>query len=462
MSEGFRHRPEGTEGMTIEGRMTKGETGKEKTFVWLILCSALILAGCNRKDFTNPNDPINRPPGPVLICPVDDTLLYNNPPRFDWLKADTAFCPDGATYELVCAEDADFANPLIEMTCHYSSYCHYELLKEHCFWKVRAKAEGSSENAWGEWSGTQSFRQRFPLVEEYENIPGGRKVTMANGYAYITNYGDMHILDVKSPARPEFLGSFRDSLVNYFYAIGKHGDYLYVACENYSSDYYRHSLKIYSVSDPSSPQFVGACSLDYRYSPSSIAVSYPVVYVERSDYLEIVDVSQPENPLVVETLQEDARRGFAVMENYLILFACSKIRVYDIADPFHPCIANSYIFRARHFYVSGDTLLTTEEPYSQNDPWQITLFDISALPQITELSSMEIDDCIYQICLSDNCVVICSGSSSTIEVFELHGETLPSSGELHAPYSSSTMSVNQGYLYLSSRFQGMSVVRLHP
>jgi hypothetical protein len=466
MSEGFRRRPEGIEGMTAEGEMAKGRRG-EKSFVWLILCSVLMLAGCNRKEFTNPNDPINKPPAPVLIYPVDDTLVYDNPPRFfDWFEAETALCPEGATYEFVCAEDADFANPLIKINCHCSD-CHPSspLLKEHSFWKVRAKAKESSENAWGEWSGTQSFRQRFPLIEGYEDIPGGNGIFTSDGYAYVTDYSNLHILDVKNPTRPEFLGSFRDSLVDYFGTVGKHGDYLYVACENYRSGYYQYWFRVYSVSDPSSPVFMGACSLNFDYSPSSIAISYPAVYIRQSDYLGTVNISDPENPLVVETLEEDASRGFVIKENYLILFGRSKTKVYDITDPFHPSMANSYSFRTDQFCVSGDTLLVTEAPYYGGDPWQITLFDVSTLPHIRELSSIEIHSSTYihQVCLSDNCVAVYSGSNPPIQVFELHGETPPSSGELCAPYSAVVMSVNQGYLYLFSRwYDGMSVVRLHP
>ncbi|MCK4307645.1 hypothetical protein KAW50_05400 [candidate division WOR-3 bacterium] len=420
-----------------------------------LLLGVLLFIGCNRKDFLNPNDPINSPSPPILIYPTGNMLVYDNPPRLYWVLLDTSF---DVVYEVQGAENSNFNNPIFSMiiSSDGDTVCYYMsegLLKEHCFWRVRAKAEGASDNAWGEWA-SGSFWERFPLIAEYVDIPGGDEIIIRDDYAYIIDDRTFHILDVSDPAEPEFIESFTDSSVNRFHEIEKEGNYLYLSCRDIHYDYF---LQIYSISNPSSPQFTGACSL--RYSPNYLAISYPAVYVGQPSNVAIVDISDPANPFVANSIEVDySIRGLAVKKNYLILFTSSKIKVYDITDPFHPSIANNYSYSYMdEFCISGDTLFVADDYYT----YDVTIFDISALPAIKKTSSFSSDYSFSDMCFSDNCLVG-RHSSYTICIFELSGARKPEEGRLYPSYPyTRCISANKGYLYLISRYGGIQVVKLH-
>ncbi len=420
-----------------------------------LLLGVLLFIGCNRKDFLNPNDPINFPLAPILVYPTGDMLVYDNPPRLYWVLLDTSF---SAVYEVQGTENSNFDNPIFSMiiSSDEDTVCSYMpkgLLKEHCFWRVRAKAEGASDNAWGEWA-SGSFWERFPLITEYVDIPGGDEIIIRDDYAYIIDDRTFHILDVSDPAEPEFIESFTDSAVDCFYDIEKEGNYLYLTCRPIHYHYpYIYSLRIYS--NPSSPQFVGACSL--YPSPNYLAISYPAVYIEQYSNVTIVDVSDSANPFVADSIEVDySIRGLAVKENYLILFTSSQIKVYDITDPFHPSIANNYSYSYMdEFCISGDTLFVADDYY----PYNVTIFDISALPAIKKMSSFSSDYSFGDMCFSSNCLAGRAGSS-TICIFELSGARKPEEGRLYCPYTHG-ISANKGYLYLISRYGGIQVVKLH-
>ncbi len=417
--------------------------------VFIILC----FIGCNRKDFLNPTDPINFPLPPILAYPTGDILIYDNPPTFYWGLIDTSF---DLVYEIQGAENSTFDNPIFS-TIVYSygdTVCFYqpdELLKEHCFWRVRARVGGASDKAWGEWT-TGSFYERFPLVAEYEDIPEGNKIIIKDNYAYVMDKPQtFHILDVSNPAEPEFISSFTDSVVSNFYDIKKEGNYLYLTCRNINYDYF---LRIYSISNSSSPQFTGACSL--RYSPGCLAVSYPAVYIEQ-DYgtIAIIDISDPTNPFEANSIDIDYNiYGIVIKENYLLVFTSSQIKVYNITNPFYPYLINNYSHYIDKFCISGDTLFATNNNY----PYNITIFDVSALPTLKKIGSFSTDYySFYEICFSSDCLAV--RHSDGVSIFELSKYKKPEEGKLYPSSYTYSIASNKGYLYLIS-YDGMRVVKL--
>lgn len=416
---------------------------------WLAL---LLFIGCKHKEFINPNDPINYPSAPKIIYPMGDTLVYDNPPTFRWSSIDSRLYPSGGVYEIMCAEDSNFTTPLFSIAIDYTNYRPYELLGGRGFWKVRAKVMGASDKAWSEWSEVASFRERFPLVGRYDNLPGGIKTIIRDNYAYVMDKNAFHILNVSNPTHPILVTSFVDTGVYKFYSIEACENYLYFT-SNISERRSIYSLRIYSISDHSYPQFVGECSLGYYYPPKEyIGVCYPAVYISQ-EYgdVKIINVSDPSHPSEVGRLPESPEYGFTVKGNYLILFGFYRTKVYDISDLLHPSIANSYDFHISKFCISGDTLVAHRDG-------RITLFDLSNLPLIKELGSFPVYMSYAEMCYSDNYLII--GGKTDIVVVELDGSEHLPMGKLNPSLRVSCIVGNKGYLYLMSYYEGVQIVKL--
>ncbi|MDD5528948.1 MAG: hypothetical protein PHX21_02840 [bacterium] len=432
-------------------------------YKFVIIC--LLFLACNRKQFTNPNDLINTPPAPKLISPIGDTLMYNNPPILCWEAIDDTLYPSGGVYEILYSTDSNFTSP-ISITSEYSYVSSSTLFRERCFWKVRARREEASEKAWGEWSDVASFRERFPLVTQYKDIPGGEQIFISDDYAYIRGYrGDyseansFYILNLSNPTNPAIISSFTDSNVTCFNGMKKSGDYLFFLARDDSSHYV---IRTYSIANPSSPTFSGSCRVNYDYYYNIFAISYPAVYVKNSSYyISIIDASQPTHPFVTDSIEcQDnySIRDIQTVGNYLLLFGQSKIYVYDISDPLHPSIANSYNCNSsiNTLYISGDTLFTLD--YNSYSYPQISIFDISALPTINNLENIYISSSSFsgQFLFSNNCFIADYG----YYILELNGVNKPFTGRIHPSFSIYGMTANKDYLYLLSSYNGISIIKL--
>ncbi|MFA5033384.1 MAG: hypothetical protein WC614_10230 [bacterium] len=430
----------------------------------VIIC--LFFLACNRKQFTNPNDLINTPPPPKLTYPIGDTLMYNNPSILEWeaIDDDTLY-PSGRVYEILYSSDSNFTSTISIITS-YSHTSPSKLFEEHCFWKVRARREEASEKSWGEWSDVASFRERFPLVTEYNSIPGGSQIIIKDNYAYIRGYksyystsNSFYILSLSNPANPAFISSFTDSSVNYFYGMEKSGNYLFFLARD-DSGYY--VIRTYSIATLSSPKLSGSCRVSYSsssYTYNILAVSYPAVYLKTSSYyVSIINASQPDHPFVTDSIRcEDySLRNVATVGNYLLLFGDYKIYVYDISDPLHPSIANSYNCNSfiNNLCISGDTLFTVDNSYSYPI---ITIFDISALPTINKLGTLSTSSYGFSgsFLFSNNCLVSLSGG-----ILELNGINNPLEGSINHSFSIYDIAANKDYLYQLSSSDGISIIKL--
>ena len=72
---------------------------KYKVFLLFLFC-----IGCNRKEFSNPNDPLNFPIAPEPVYPMANTVVYENPPTFVWFSVDSL----PVVYEVQGADNSNF------------------------------------------------------------------------------------------------------------------------------------------------------------------------------------------------------------------------------------------------------------------------------------------------------------------------------------------------------------------
>jgi hypothetical protein len=238
-------------------------------------------------------------------------------------------------------------------------------------------------------------------------------VCIGGDYAYIggssnSQYGYKKIIDISDPANPSLITSFdviysapditvsgnymysswydhgglvvhnvADPLIPIFtYAINGAGDrglckkdsLVYIAGSGY--------LSIYSVADPGQPVFIGSCHFD-RWQTNDVDVVGRYAYVIQSGTLAVVDVTNPESPMIENyyEVDEGVSDGIrvAACNNYLYLITYSpKVEIVNISDPVHPMYANTYYLN----YGNTDNLCVYDHflLIAHND---LTMADIS-------------------------------------------------------------------------------------
>ncbi|MGB3479993.1 MAG: T9SS type A sorting domain-containing protein [bacterium] len=160
-------------------------------------------------------------------------------------------------------------------------------------------------------------------------------ICVKGDYAYLGNGSSLRILDVSNPSNPSEIGSVSE-LPGYLWDLTVSGDYVYTAEGN--------GVSIIDVSVPSSPSLAG------RFDNVSFGISYGIAvkgnytyvgaYVDgTTGYLLVLDVADPSNPQLVDTLYFDDGPIYSVeiQGDYAYLTTSwDWAPVVDISDPANP------------------------------------------------------------------------------------------------------------------------------
>jgi len=223
-----------------------------------------------------------------------------------------------------------------------------------------------------------------------EYIPGvDGKVIVSDSLAYILGYNYIHVVNIANPSEPAYIAVWNYSMSS---DIIISGQLAYIAtyygfrildisnvqnplllgsvynrldgiCLNDSIIYGVHSsspnnLHIYDVSDPQAPVIL-SMDLDLPvYSHADIAYSDSHVFVVYSGYFWTIDVYDPANPVIIDTLRVTGGTNKIWINNdqAIINNKESGLSVIDISDPTEPALSGYY-----------DTSGLCEQAVAEND-----------------------------------------------------------------------------------------------
>jgi hypothetical protein len=202
------------------------------------------------------------------------------------------------------------------------------------------------------------------LVGSYNTSGRAFGVEVAGDYAYVADgWAGLTVVDVSNPAAPSLAGNY-DTPGN-ARTIDVEGSYAYIA------DRGGGGLQIVDISDPTLPTLAGS------YHPGTdtwgVEVSGNVAYLgATSAGVVAVDITDPTNPSHLGTVAAGSARQLDVDGDYAYVAGYDALYVIDISDPSNPLSIDSFITAG----IANDVAVAGEHSFVANGTLGIKVIDI--------------------------------------------------------------------------------------
>jgi hypothetical protein len=183
-------------------------------------------------------------------------------------------------------------------------------------------------------------------------------ISISGNYAYTANQINMMIINIQDPANPYYVSSYSWPGNNYAWIVKATGSYAYLA------DLYR-GLEIIDISNPLNPLFVGLH--DHQTAYTGIDKKNDLLCLSGGSGFEIVDISDHANPYLLSTLALYTGQDMEIAGDYALTCRGSNgFMAIDISDSLSPSLFGNY--RTANNYdqainVVGDYIYYMEESY---------------------------------------------------------------------------------------------------
>jgi len=183
-----------------------------------------------------------------------------------------------------------------------------------------------------------------------------------NGIAYWGNGTVLRIMDQSDPVNPVEMGYV--NIEGEIKDIEKRDNYAYVSTG-------MAELFIVDVSDLNNPEVVGSVQVPFGYGwVLGLEVYNGYAYFCTRDGTAIIDVTEPTNPVIVNTDIIPLARDPHAVDGYLYVPVASAgldLHVFDLTDPGQPVLAGNFwdggMIQAFNVFVEGDYLYYVK-PYA--------------------------------------------------------------------------------------------------
>lgn len=202
----------------------------------------------------------------------------------------------------------------------------------------------------------------------YEITVPTNHVAIKDHYAYLADTnGGLHIIDISNPATPTKVGIFQTEESPFIVKI--ENDYAYLGM--FASNF-RGELHIIDISNPVALIEVAAIKLkDGHIFDIKVVDNYAYIAIYYG--LQIVDISEPNNPIIVGTYNTpNPAQSVEIEGNYAYIADTFGIQVVDVSNPTTPTEVGYYKYLRQasdvaivddYLYVAdGDGLIIFEKP----------------------------------------------------------------------------------------------------
>ena len=158
------------------------------------------------------------------------------------------------------------------------------------------------------------------------------RFTISGDYLYTVDPEKLKTFDISDEQNPALLDeTYVDFGVE---TIFPYGEFLFLGTSQ--------GVYIYSVATPASPQYISLFTHVQSCDPVVVSGNYAYSTLNSAgpcgrgfNQLDVIDVSNPQNPYLVNTLQMESPKGLGVSGS--LLFVCDEgLKIYNLSNPSEP------------------------------------------------------------------------------------------------------------------------------
>lgn len=217
-------------------------------------------------------------------------------------------------------------------------------------------------------------------------------IHVSGSFAYVADsqYG-LKVLDVSDPAniREEGICEIEGSVEHVFVS----GEYAYVTNRMerwfYRDDDdvdYMVSLAVIDITDPAHPRIEGTCQVGIHYYAAHLSVMGGHAFVSTDSYFFSIDVSDPENPEMVNRYENSGGEGITVSGDYAFVSNWSYLDAIDISEPDDPGVVGYY-----NTLGSAMGIFATDEFIYVADGYNVGIYRLEITGPVVHASSDWLD-----------------------------------------------------------------------
>ncbi|HPR64435.1 MAG TPA: hypothetical protein PK014_09465 [Thermoanaerobaculia bacterium] len=164
----------------------------------------------------------------------------------------------------------------------------------------------------------------------YDEIDATVAIKVSGNIGYVASYGGLHTVDITETERPNYLGTVPFASYGTCNSIEVVENLAYVAA-------YDAGLQIVDVSDPENPMVIGSYSTEGK--ASGVVVSGEYAFISDFNYgLRVISIADPTNPEEVATYSTSGGCRNVTLDGNVIYLSngYNGVNIIDISDPHSP------------------------------------------------------------------------------------------------------------------------------
>lgn len=255
------------------------------------------------------------------------------------------------------------------------------------------------------------------LVSATSTTSAGRAVAVEGELVYVGQRFAFQIFDVTTPLAPAEVASFDGNTFDVTDIAVRDG-VLYMLLDE-------DGLLVYDVTEPATPALTGAIdSVNRAWGVAADARTLAVGDLDAG--LQLIDISDPQAPRLQGLYQMEGAVGVCIAGDLAFVGGAASCDIVDISDPWNPVrLSTLDIIDAEDIVLGGETLYIASSSIASPD---LTIVDISDAESPQTLGALTLPSSVhrtYDIALRGGTAYLATGSLG-MQIIDVSDPTAPS------------------------------------